>query len=190
MPAVAMPKDDWTPANLKTHRDWRAKMYRPVHVPVENKPDPAQVVTENRMRQLEAMVVDLRAELDRAREHFSEELKDLAAAAEKDGAGSIDPVDGTLKVRIARVMRVVAAYFGISVKDLKSGARTKEICRLRHIAMYLCRTITLKSLPEIGRHFGNRDHTTVLHAIHKIESLMPADPVLCQEVAELEALFA
>ena len=72
---------------------------------------------------------------------------------------------------------------------LLSSRRTANVVRPRQIAMYLAKTLTLRSLPEIGRRFGGRDHTTVLHAVRKIESLVGNDNVLAEEIELLKRLL-
>jgi chromosomal replication initiator protein len=67
-----------------------------------------------------------------------------------------------------------------------SSRRTANVVRPRQIAMYLAKTLTLRSLPEIGRRFGGRDHTTVLHAVRKIEGLVGSDTALSDEIELLK----
>ena len=80
------------------------------------------------------------------------------------------------RVSIESVIRAVADRFGLQPGQLKQKTNAHEISRPRQIAMYLCREITGASLPEIGRHFGGKHHTTVLHAIRKVEQLRSQDP--------------
>ena len=70
-----------------------------------------------------------------------------------------------------------------------SSRRTANVVRPRQVAMYLAKLLTLRSLPEIGRRFGGRDHTTVLHAVRKIEGLSNADNTLAQELELLRRLI-
>ena len=76
------------------------------------------------------------------------------------------------RVMIEDIQRVVARQYDVSRSDMLSARRTANVVRPRQIAMYLAKTLTLRSLPEIGRKFGGRDHTTVLHAVRKIEGLV------------------
>ena len=76
------------------------------------------------------------------------------------------------RVKIEDIQRVVARQYNVSRADLLSSRRTANVVRPRQVAMYLAKTLTLRSLPEIGRRFGGRDHTTVLHAVRKIENLV------------------
>jgi chromosomal replication initiator protein len=79
-------------------------------------------------------------------------------------------------VSIDQIQRKVADFFGIKVSDLRAQSRTKNIAFPRQIAMYLARQLTHASLAEVGRSFGGKDHTTVLHAVDKIQSLLQDDP--------------
>ena len=90
------------------------------------------------------------------------------------------------RVRIEDIQKVVSRHFNVSKSDLLSSRRTRTIVRPRQIAMYLSKVMTPRSLPEIGRRFGGRDHTTVLHAVRKIEELTNADRSLGDEVELLE----
>jgi chromosomal replication initiator protein len=74
----------------------------------------------------------------------------------------------------------------VSRADLLSSRRTANVVRPRQVAMYLAKTLTLRSLPEIGRRFGGRDHTTVLHAVRKIEGLVGNDAMLADEIEVLK----
>src|SRR5262249_18953491 len=82
------------------------------------------------------------------------------------------------RVKIEDIQRVVARQYNVSRADLLSSRRTANVVRPRQVAMYLAKTLTLRSLPEIGRRFGGRDHTTVLHAVRKIENLVTTDTAL------------
>ena len=86
------------------------------------------------------------------------------------------------KVKIDEIQRIVARRYNVSRGDLLSSRRTANVVRPRQIAMYLAKTLTLRSLPEIGRRFGGRDHTTVLHAVRKIEGLVSNDGALAEEI--------
>ncbi|WP_424628647.1 chromosomal replication initiator protein DnaA [Bradyrhizobium sp. SYSU BS000235] len=90
------------------------------------------------------------------------------------------------RVKIEDIQRVVARQYNVSRSDLLSSRRTANVVRPRQVAMYLAKTLTLRSLPEIGRRFGGRDHTTVLHAVRKIESLVSKDLTLSDEVELLK----
>lgn len=90
------------------------------------------------------------------------------------------------RVKIEDIQRVVARQYNVSRSDLLSSRRTANVVRPRQVAMYLAKTLTLRSLPEIGRRFGGRDHTTVLHAVRKIEGLVSNDLALSEEIEILK----
>jgi chromosomal replication initiator protein len=90
------------------------------------------------------------------------------------------------RIKIEDIQRVVARQYNVSRSDLLSSRRTANVVRPRQVAMYLAKTLTLRSLPEIGRRFGGRDHTTVLHAVRKIEALVSKDVALSDEVELLK----
>ncbi|MCX7313305.1 MAG: chromosomal replication initiator protein DnaA [Alphaproteobacteria bacterium] len=90
------------------------------------------------------------------------------------------------RVKIEDIQRIVARQYNVSRADLLSSRRTANVVRPRQVAMYLAKTLTLRSLPEIGRRFGGRDHTTVLHAVRKIEGLVVNDAMLADEIEVLK----
>ena len=85
----------------------------------------------------------------------------------------------------ARIIDEAAEVFGMSVDDLCGYSRTRALVQARQSAMYVCRSLTEESLPAIGRAFGQRDHTTVLHAVRKIEQLMTERAAVYTKVVEL-----
>jgi len=87
---------------------------------------------------------------------------------------------------IRDVQEIVGEFYGFSIVDLRSVRRDFPLARVRQIAMYLAKTVTEKTLPEIGRRFGGRDHTTAMHAVRRIKSLMLVDRELSDEVEELK----
>jgi chromosomal replication initiator protein len=93
------------------------------------------------------------------------------------------------RVRIEDIQRIVARHYNVSKTELLSNRRTRTIVKPRQIAMYLSKVMTPRSLPEIGRRFGGRDHTTVLHAVRKIEDLTGSDNTLAQELELLRRLI-
>lgn len=98
-------------------------------------------------------------------------------------------VADTRRVKIEDIQRVVSKHYNVSKQDLLSSRRTRSIVWPRQIAMYLAKSLTLRSLPEIGRRFGGRDHTTVLHAVRKVEELVVSDEVLTQEIEVLKRML-
>jgi chromosomal replication initiator protein len=94
------------------------------------------------------------------------------------------------RVRIEDIQRIVARHYNVSKTELLSNRRTRTIVKPRQVAMYLSKVMTPRSLPEIGRRFGGRDHTTVLHAVRKIEDLSTNDNTLAQELELLRRLIS
>ncbi len=93
------------------------------------------------------------------------------------------------RVKIEDIQKLVATHYNVSRADILSSRRTANVVRPRQIAMYLSKVLTLRSLPEIGRRFGGRDHTTVLHAVRKIEGLTGSDRSLSDEVELLKRML-
>ena len=93
------------------------------------------------------------------------------------------------RVKIEDIQKLVATHYNVSRADILSSRRTANVVRPRQIAMYLSKILTLRSLPEIGRRFGGRDHTTVLHAVRKIEGLTGSDRTLSEEVELLKRML-
>ena len=105
--------------------------------------------------------------------------------AEREMRDLIRPAEPK-RVRIEDIQRVVARQYNVSRADLLSSRRTANVVRPRQVAMYLAKILTLRSLPEIGRRFGGRDHTTVLHAVRKIENLAGNDSAFAEEIETLK----
>ena len=93
------------------------------------------------------------------------------------------------RVKIEDIQKLVASRYNVSRSDILSERRTAAVVRPRQIAMYLSKVLTLRSLPEIGRRFGGRDHTTVLHAVRKIEKAIGEDHALSDEVELLKRML-
>lgn len=93
------------------------------------------------------------------------------------------------KVTIEEIKRKVADHYNLRMSDLVSARRARNVARPRQVAMYLAKTLTSKSLPEIGRGFGNRDHTTVIHAVRKIEQLSETDSQLSEDIELLRRML-
>ena len=93
------------------------------------------------------------------------------------------------RVKIEDIQKLVANHYNVSRADILSSRRTATVVRPRQIAMYLSKALTPRSLPEIGRRFGGRDHTTVLHAVRKIEALCGKESSLAEELELLKRLL-
>lgn len=92
--------------------------------------------------------------------------------------------------RVEEIQRKTAEHYGVKRFDILSQRRTANIVRPRQVAMYLTKQLTLRSLPDIGRRFGGRDHTTVLHAVKKMERLVATDAALASTIATIRAGIA
>jgi len=111
---------------------------------------------------------------------------DMAEQALRDLVRNREPK----RVKIEDIQRIVARHYNVSRADILSARRTATVVRPRQIAMYLAKVLTLRSLPEIGRRFGGRDHTTVLHAVRKIDGLIEKDTVLADDVDLLKRMLS
>ncbi len=93
------------------------------------------------------------------------------------------------KVSLAEIQRKVADHYNIRLSELIGPRRTRAIARPRQVAMYLAKTLTQRSLPEIGRDFGGRDHTTILHGVRRIEELQAIDATIAEDVEQLRRIL-
>jgi chromosomal replication initiator protein len=93
------------------------------------------------------------------------------------------------KVTIEEIQRRCAEHFNIKQADMQSPRRARQVARPRQVAMYLAKQLTTRSLPEIGRKFGGRDHTTVMHAVKKVEELCAADATFLEDVELLKRML-
>ncbi len=109
---------------------------------------------------------------------------DLAALALRDMDRQSEPT----RIRIDDILKIIGHHYSVTRADLLSPRRARSIVRPRQVGMYLAKKFTPRSLPEIGRRFGGRDHSTVLHAVRKIEDLMRSDNILAREVSMLGKL--
>ncbi|MEM8959464.1 MAG: chromosomal replication initiator protein DnaA [Pseudomonadota bacterium] len=86
------------------------------------------------------------------------------------------------KITIEEIQRQVSEHYNIRLSELIGPTRVRTIARPRQVAMYLCKQLTTRSLPEIGRRFGGRDHTTIMHGVRKIESLRQQDNQIAEDI--------
>jgi chromosomal replication initiator protein len=93
------------------------------------------------------------------------------------------------RVTIEEIQKRVSAHFNVRIADMHSARRARAVARPRQVAMYLSKQLTSRSLPEIGRKFGGRDHTTVMHAVRKVEELATQDPAFAEDVELLERML-
>ena len=90
------------------------------------------------------------------------------------------------KVTIDLIQTLVCKYFKISKNEMLSSRRSRYLVRPRQTAIYLAKILTSKSLPEIGREFSNRDHTTIIHSVKTIEKLKEKDPEMSDNISKLK----
>ncbi len=93
------------------------------------------------------------------------------------------------RVTIEEIQKRVADYYSVRISDMHSPRRARTVARPRQVAMYLAKQLTPRSLPEIGRKFGGRDHTTILHAVKKIEELMEKEKSMCEDIELLRRML-
>lgn len=93
------------------------------------------------------------------------------------------------QISVRDIQRAVCEHYNVSSSDMLSHSRVVQIATPRHVAMYLAKKLTLRSLTEIGYLFGRRDHTTVLHAVRKIEALYETDNALFASITQIRRRF-
>ena len=130
-------------------------------------------ITSN-IRELEGALNRIVAHADVAKEAITLEstqavLQDLLRANDR-------------RITIDEIQKKVAEHYNLKMTDMHSARRARNVARPRQVAMYLAKVLTARSLPEIGRKFGGRDHTTVMHAVRKVEELMGDDTAIAQDV--------
>ncbi|MGI9426153.1 MAG: chromosomal replication initiator protein DnaA [Hyphomicrobiaceae bacterium] len=141
----------------------------------------AERLTENG-REFEGAAIRLHAQWQYMRTPIT---RDVAENVIRDLVQGAEP----RRVRIEDIIKIVSRHFGVSKPDILSQRRHRSVVWPRQIGMYLAKQLTARSLPEIGRRFGNRDHTTVLHAIRKIEGCLEGNPRLRDEIEDLKKLL-
>jgi len=142
----------------------------------------AERLTENG-RELEGAITRLHATWQYMRTAVT---MDIAETVIRDLVQGMEP----RRIKIEDILRIVSRHFGVSKGDLLSQRRHRSVVWPRQIGMYLAKQLTQRSLPEIGRRFGNRDHTTVLHAVRKIDGELADNPRLKNEIEELKKLLS
>jgi chromosomal replication initiator protein len=137
----------------------------PVVVPIWIPPE-----TETNILAVQARIAKIRAELEQLETRYGE-LVQLPRP----------------RIKVEDIQRECAKHYGCKRVELLSARRDSFTVGIRHTAMYLSKTLTALSLPQIGRQFGGRDHTTVLHAVRKIAELRKTDPVINGDLEMFEA---
>lgn len=130
--------------------------------------------------------------LQKLREHHGQvaEQEPVEVTPEPEPDPEPEPPAFPMLHKVEIIKRSVCRQFNISKQLIESASRKSDVVRPRQIAMYLARKHTDHSFPEIGRRFGGRDHTTILHAFHKIGDLVLRDAAVAETVSELEAAIS
>lgn len=170
--------------------DLRRKIVRTRHAQMVAR-DPAQAIPEDVLDLVASRIAgsgrELEGALNRivAYQQFNNQAitLDLAAMVLRDATatGSNDPG----RIKIDDILKVVGRHYNVAKSDLLSPRRARTVVVPRQVGMYLAKKLTSRSLPEIGRRFGGRDHSTVLHAVRKIDEQIRSDDKLAKEVAML-----
>ena len=133
-------------------------------------------------------VREMEGALNRLAVHASLQDSDITVDLVKDVLKDLLRTNSR-KITIDEIQKKVVEHYNIKLSDMHSPRRSRSIARPRQVAMYLAKSITTRSLPEIGRKFGGRDHTTVIHAIKTIEEIMVNDPSLAEDIELLTRIL-
>ena len=133
-------------------------------------------------------VREMEGALNRLAVHASLQDSDITVDLVKDVLRDLLRTNSR-KITIDEIQKKVVEHYNIKLSDMHSPRRSRSVARPRQVAMYLAKSITTRSLPEIGRKFGGRDHTTVIHAIKTIEEIMVNDPSLAEDIELLTRIL-
>ena len=133
-------------------------------------------------------VREMEGALNRLAVHASIEDSEISVDLVKDVLKDLLRTNSR-KITIDEIQKKVVEHYNIKLSDMHSPRRSRSVARPRQVAMYLAKSITTRSLPEIGRKFGGRDHTTVIHAIKTIEEIMVNDPNLAEDIELLTRIL-
>jgi chromosomal replication initiator protein len=134
---------------------------------------------------IQTNIRELEGALIRVAAYASLTRSEITMALTQDVLESLLPDTVEAPVTPDLAISVAAEYFGLSASDIRSASRSRPLVNARQTAMYLVRELTDLSLPEIGKRFGNRDHSTVIHATNKVRSQLQASPSCYEQVQEL-----
>jgi chromosomal replication initiator protein len=132
---------------------------------------------------------DLEGAVNRLRAHYTPTGPALTVETAETAIRDLIRTHELKRVKIEDIQKLVASHYSVSRADILSSRRTAAVVKPRQVAMFLAKMLTLRSLPEIGRRFGGRDHTTVLHAVRKIEGLLQTDTILREELELLKRML-
>jgi len=132
---------------------------------------------------------DLEGAVNRLRAHCTQTSPALTVETAETAIRDLIRTHELKRVKIEDIQKLVASHYSVSRADILSSRRTAAVVKPRQVAMFLAKMLTPRSLPEIGRRFGGRDHTTVLHAVRKIEALIQIDAILREELELLKRML-
>lgn len=136
--------------------------------------------------QIDSNIRELEGALVRVQAFSAIQQNDITTGLAADALKSMIKVEKKQDLSISTIQQKVCKHFGITLAEMKGKKRNKHIVVPRQVAMYLSREFTTNSLPKIGKEFGGKDHTTVIHAHEKIQNLMAEDPDLKQSISQIE----
>ncbi|MFC6463503.1 chromosomal replication initiator protein DnaA [Marinilactibacillus sp. GCM10026970] len=136
--------------------------------------------------QIDSNIRELEGALVRVQAYSAIQRNDITTSLAADALKSMVKKDKNQDISIATIQQTVSKFYQISLVDLKGKKRVRQIVLPRQIAMYLSREMTNNSLPKIGKEFGGKDHTTVIHAYEKIEQAIKKDAELKQEIEQIK----
>ncbi len=145
-------------------------------------------VLEFLAHKITANVRELEGALNRVVAHSQLVGRDISLEATQDVLHDLLRANDR-RVTIEEIQKQVASHFNIRTSDMHSARRARSVARPRQVAMYLAKQLTTRSLPEIGRKFGGRDHTTVIHAVKKVEELREHDSSFAEDVELLRRML-
>ena len=145
-------------------------------------------VLEFLAHKITANVRELEGALNRVVAHSQLVGRDITLEATQDVLHDLLRANDR-RVTIEEIQKQVASHFNIRMADMHSARRARSVARPRQVAMYLAKQLTSRSLPEIGRKFGGRDHTTVMHAVRKVDELREHDSSFAEDVELLKRML-
>jgi chromosomal replication initiator protein len=132
---------------------------------------------------------DLEGAINRLRAHCTPTSPRMTVEIAEIAIRDLIRIHELKRVKIEDIQKLVASHYGVSRADILSSRRTAAVVRPRQVAMFLAKMLTLRSLPEIGRRFGGRDHQAVLHAVRKVEALTRTHSALRDEIELLKRML-
>ncbi len=150
--------------------------------------DPPHQVLEFLAHKITSNVRELEGALNRVAAHTQLVGRDLTLETTQEVLHDLLRANNR-RVTIEEIQKRVAEHFNIRISDMHSARRARSVARPRQVAMYLAKQLTSRSLPEIGRKFGGRDHTTVMHAVKKVDELRDHDTIFAEDVELLRRML-